>query len=90
MLFGFSINYSTYLAAGTDHTLKKNLEQTLTLSRTVERKVQRTVGSFLGKRTHVPKILRRRRSAHYAPICRAPFRVQGENEKKTALVCKIS
>ena len=29
MLFGFSINYSTYLAAETNHTLKKNLEQTL-------------------------------------------------------------
>ena len=30
MLFGFSINYSTYLAAETNHTFKKNLEQTLT------------------------------------------------------------
>ena len=29
MLFGFSINYSTYLAAETNHTLKINLEQTL-------------------------------------------------------------
>ena len=30
MLFGFSINYSTYLAAETNHTFKKNVEQTLT------------------------------------------------------------
>ena len=30
MLLGFSINYSTYLAAETNHTLKTNLEQTLT------------------------------------------------------------
>ena len=29
MLFGFSINYSTYLAAETNHTFKKNLEQPL-------------------------------------------------------------
>ena len=29
MLFGFSINYSTYLAAETSHTLNKNVEQTL-------------------------------------------------------------
>ena len=29
MLFGFSVSYSTYLAAETNHTLQKNLEQTL-------------------------------------------------------------
>ena len=33
MLFGFSINYSTYLAAETNHTFKKNLEQPLSVRR---------------------------------------------------------